>query len=252
MNLTDRWPISCFDEDAAIRDNFKDNENCILAKKTFEGDYEGVPANILHAAKIYQSNMQKMIVESLMSSEDCDIAEISTLTGVGEDALIIYGELFFRKDFVFISKIDFLDFIETGIKEYSDNQDEDNLTLFLMKRWAVSLGKEFVIWRYRLKPIAYAPATLYSTITKEAFFYHKEKSMGNKDISLSEYLRSTNTLLAGIKNSTAIKEVSEEDAELDMLERLDIIMKDKEAPAITLEEIANGEFVNNAINQEVT
>ena len=197
--------------------------------------------------------MQKDIVESLILAEDCEMEEVSLLTGVNIDTLEMYRKLFFRIQETFISKIDLLDYIETGVTTYSLQPAEDgNLISFLLKRWTISLGKEFVVWRYRLKAVAYAPANLYTTIMKEAFFYHKEKSMGNEQISLAEYLRSTNMLLSSVKNSTSIREVSKEDAGLDILDQLDIIVVDKAAPMLTLEEIKDGDFINNATSQETT
>ncbi len=76
--------------------------------------------------------------------------------------------------------------------------------------------------------------------------------MGNDEITLSEYLRSTSALLGSVKSSTAVRETSEEDAGLDMLEHLDIIITDVEAPSLTLDEIQDGNFINNALQQEKT
>lgn len=254
MNLTDKWPISCFNEDFSLRRGFGKDKDCLAAKKVLEGNTVKTKKEILHAVKIYKSIMQRDVVEALLLSEDCSTEEVSSLTGISIETIEIYIHIFFRYTDIFISKLDLLDYIETGVALYSESGSafEGKLQSFLLKRWATSLGKEFVIWRYRLKPIAYAPASLYSTILKEAFFYHKEKSMGNEEITLSEYLRSTNSLLGSVKSSTAVKEASEEDAGLDMLEHLDIIIEDVNAPSITLDEISSGGFINNALQQEKT
>jgi len=253
LSLTEKWPVSRFDDNLEILKDFEKDKDCISAKKVLDGDYSKTNKNILHAVKIHQSDMQRDIIEALLLAEDCDTTEASELSGVGTDVLEMYAKLFFNIQDTFISKIDLLDYIETGVNTYSKNGNDDpDLGSFLLKRWVISLGKEFVVWRYKLKPIAYAPASLYSTIMKEAFFYHKEKSMGNEQISLSEYLRSTSTLLSSVKGSTAIKEVSEEDAGLDIMDHLGIIIEDKSAPMITLDEIKDGSFVNNATQQETT
>lgn len=254
MNLTDKWPISCFESDFSIKKEFSKDKECIAAKKAIDGNYTKVSKEILHAVKIYQSKLQRDIVEALILAEDCTVDEASDLTGISQDAINTFMKLFFRIDEVFISKLDLLDYIETGISVYSDQgvEVEEELSSFLLKRWVASLGKEFVVWRYRLRPVAYAPASLYNTILKEAFFYHKEKSMGNEEITLTEYLRSTSALLGSVKTSTVVKESSEEDAGLDMLEHLDIIIQDVEAPTLTLDEIQSGEFINNALQQEKT
>lgn len=252
LSLTDKWPISCFTDDFSIRKGFSKDKDCVAAKKALEGDYSRIRKPILHAVKIYNSHMQKNIIEALLLAEDCSIDEASELSGVGKDVLEVYLKLFFRVDDIFISKIDVLDYIETGVSIFSEAGVDYSAELesFLLKRWVISLGKEFVVWRYRLRPVAYAPASLYNTILKEAFFYHKEKSMGNEEITLSEYLRSTSALLGSVKTSTVVRETSEEDVGLDMLEHFDIIIADVEAPAITLDEIQSEDFINNALQQE--
>ena len=254
MSLSEKWPISCFEDDFSFRKGFSKDKDCIAAKKALEGNYSRVHKDILHSVKILNSAIQKDIIESLILASDCSIDEITELTGVPQNTISMYMKLFFRVDEVFLSKLDLLDYIETGIDTYSKaGTDYDpQIQSFLVKRWAVSLGKEFISWRYRLKPITYTSASLYDTILKEAFFYHKEKSMGNEDITLSEYLRSTSALLGSVKTSSAVKETSEEDAGLDMLEHLGIIIKDVDAPPITLDEIASGDFINNALQQEKT
>jgi hypothetical protein len=252
LSLTEKWPISCFNEDFSIRRGFSKDKDCIAAKKALDGVYTKVNKNVLHAVKIYKSRMQKDIVESLILAEDCEYNEISDLTKVPIEVIMLYAKLFFRVEEAFISKIDLLDYIETGVSTYAEAGPEysEELESFLLKRWVISLGKEFVNWRYRLKPVNYSSANLYNTILREAFFYHKEKAMGNEEITLSEYLRSTNSLLGNVKSATAVKETSEEDAGLDMLEYLDIIIEDVKAPSITLDEIKDGDFINNALQQE--
>lgn len=254
MSLSEKWPISCFKDDLSIRKGFSKDKDCIAAKKALEGNYSRVHKDILHSVKILQSAMQKNIVESLILASDCTTDEITELTGIPQTTVAMYMKLFFRVEEVFISKLDLLDFIETGIDTYSKAGEDYEVELqsFLVKRWVVSLGKEFISWRYRLRPVTYTSANLYDTILKEAFFYHKEKAMGNKEITLSEYLRSTSALLGSVRASTSIKEASSEDAGLDMLEHLDIIIEDVSAPSITLDEIASGEFINNALTQEKT
>jgi hypothetical protein len=182
----------------------------------------------------------------LLLCEDCDINETSDLTGIPIVVLEKYKKVFFRTDDAFKTRLDVLDYIESGISYFDD--DPVMLENFLMKRWARSLGKEFVIWRYRLKPITYTPSTLYDTVIKEAFFYHKEKSMGNTEISLQEYLRSANSILSGIKNGATIREESDEDTGFDILRQLDIIIESREPPALNI--MDDDAFVNNALEQE--
>jgi len=248
----DKWRVSCIDSDLELIKGFKRDKDCISAKKILEGSSPGADSRISHVVKIYQSRMQKDVIESLILAEDCSIDEISELTKIDSSIVSLYEKIFFRISDAFVSKLDLLDYIETGIDYYSSLGSDytSQLESFLLKRWTISLGKEFVIWRYRLKPVIYTPASLYNTILKEAFFYHKEKSMGNQDITLSEYLRSASSLLGNVKNGTAIKESSEADASLDMLEHLDIIIEDVKPPMETLDELDSEDFINNATQQE--
>ena len=241
----DKWNIDVFEEDGTLKKQFASDRDAKQAFSYMTGK-NVYNDNVKEAVDIYRRPIQRIIVESLMLCEDCEINEIVDLTGVSIKTLEKYKNIFFRTNDAFKTRLDVLDYIESGIAEADD--DPILLENFLMKRWARSLGKEFVIWRYRLKPITYTPATLYDTVIKEAFFYHKEKSMGNNEISLQEYLRSANSILTGIKNGSAIKETSEEDAGFDILKQLDIIIESREVPDVN---IADSElFINNAIEQE--
>jgi len=249
----ERWELRAFNDnfEIIIKDLKKDKDTKEIVSM-LSGEKEIDNSNCGIAVKIYKSILQRSIVEALLIAEDCDIEEASSLTGVSEDVLKIYNKVLFRCDTAFISKIDKIDFIESGVTLYAENDDDIMLNLFLLLRWTISLGKEFVIWKFRLLPTEYAPDRLYNVVMKEAFFYHKEKSMGNSNITLNEYLRSTNTLLGSVKTSTSIKGESEEDSGFDILDQLGIIVEEKEAPSLTLDEISCAEFINNATKQDTT
>jgi len=248
----EKWKIKSFSDDFLPINGLEKDKDIKLAIDILIGERELGNNTVSESIKIYKSFLQRSIVESLLIAEDCDIDTIEKITGVRKEVIEKYKKIFFRVDTAFSSKIDLIDFIETGIRYYSDIDDDQNINLFLLLRWTVSLGKEFVIWKYRLLPTEYSADRLYSVVMKEAFFYHKEKSMGNTDITLSEYLRSTNTLLSSVKTSTTIKDTSEDDAGFDILDQLGIIVEEKEAPGITLDEIESDDFINNALQQETT
>jgi hypothetical protein len=240
-----KWTINVFEGNGKLKKEFVSDRDAKQARSYINGK-KIHNANVREAVDIYSRPIQRIVLESLLICEDCTIDEVIELTGISKTTIQKYKNIFFRIDQAFNTRLDVLDYIESGIADNSD--DPILLENFLMKRWARSLGKEFVIWRYRLKPVTYTPATLYDTVIKEAFFYHKEKSMGNNEISLQEYLRSANSILSGIKNGSTIAEVSKEDNGLDILEQLDIIIEDTEAiPA----ELPDADIlINNAIEQE--
>jgi len=245
LRLMHKWTIDVFKEDGTLRPEFSSHRDAKQAYSYMHGKNIH-NQNVKEAVDIYNRAIQRIVLESLLLCEDTSIDEIIELTGISRVTIEKYCTVFFRADEAFRTRLDVLDYIESGIVQYAENPVM--LENFLMKRWARSLGKEFVIWRYRLKPIVYTPATLYDTVIKEAFFYHKEKSMGNTDISLQEYLRSANSILSGIKNGAAIKLDSASDAGLDILQQLDIIIEDTEPP--TGSSVDEALLVNNAIEQE--
>ena len=248
----EKWKIRAFDDSLNPITGMSKDRDLKTALDILSGKKELSSNRVSKAIMIHNSFLQRSIVESLLIAEDATIDEISELTGVEKEVIEIYAKIFFRKDTAFISKIDLIDYIETGVSYYADTDNENMLNLFLLLRWTIALGKEFVIWKYRLLPTEYSADRLYTVVMKEAYFYHKEKSMGNTDITLSEYLRSANTLLSSVKASTTIKKTSEDDAGFDILDQLGIIVEEKEAPSITLDELNSEDFINNALQQETT
>lgn len=248
----EKWKIKAFDENLKPIKGLSKDKDVKSAIDILSGKKELSNNSISKAILIYRSFLQRSVIESLLIAEDATTEDISKLTGVDKDIIEIYEKVFFRINSAFYSKIDLIDFIETGVSYYSDEDDDNMLSLFLLLRWSVALGKEFIIWKYRLLPTEYSADRLYSVVMKEAYFYHKEKSMGNSDITLNEYLRSANTLLSSVKTSTTIKKTSEDDAGFDILDQLGIIVEEKDAPSITLDELNPDIFINNALQQETT
>jgi hypothetical protein len=246
----EKWRIRAFDSELNIYEHLAEDEDVLKVTHLLRGEECSDCEEHIKAVTIYKSVLQRSIIEGLLISEDCTIAEAAQLTGVKEEILEVYNKIFFRYDDAFSSKIDMIDFIETGVSYYGEIEDDEMLNIFLLLRWSISLGKEFIVWKFRLSPTEYVADRLYNVVMKEAFFYHKEKAMGNTDISLTEYLRSANTLLSSVKTSTTIKKTSEDDAGFDILDQLGIIVEEKEAPAITLGEISGENLINNALQQE--
>lgn len=237
--------ISCITSDGKILPFAKTSKKSSLALKVLKGDTLGVASSILEACKIRKSQLQRNIIETLLLSEDCTIDEVVEITGVSNKVLKDYVSLFFRYKNVFSSRIDILDYIETGIRNHTSDEDDSELMSFLYKRWALTLGKEFVIWRFNLKPVDYTPGLLYQSVFKEAFFYHKERSMGKEDISTADYLRSVKSVLDSIKASLSIKDESKEDDAFDMQQELDIIIEDSIPQDTTTTEEKDKVFINN-------
>ena len=241
-----QWKVSLLDKHGKL----DDRESSDPLFKEFEELIKDRSSSVSKAVKIYRSELQKNIIEGLLSSGSCDNEKMSDLTGIKIEVLEAYRKYIFRIDDAFDSKIDFIDYIETGVSYYSSMDDQEsiaNLNSFLLKRWASALGHEFISWKFKLVQAEYNSADLYNTVMKESFFYHKEKSMGNDDISLQDYLKSSGLLLNSVKGKESIKSATEEDAVLDIEDRLGIIIQDETPPDIIFGSIEGEEFINNAV-----
>lgn len=239
------WEISAIASDGSIFPFAKEDKKVKDAAKVLKGDKTGVSKSIIEACRIRRSKLQRNAIETLLLAEDCTLSELYSITGVKASIVRDYCHVFFRIKTAFSSRLDILDYIENGVSEHMDDNDNSELMSFLYKRWAISLGKDFVIWRFKLKPVDYTPGTLFDSIVKEAYFYHKEKSMGKEDISVMEYIRSTKAVLDSIKASLSIKDESKEDDAYDMKKELDIIIEDSSPFDLTIEELDRDNFINN-------
>lgn len=239
------WDIKAILPDGGIIPEMRSDKKTGQALKVLMGNPTGVPKSIIHACKISTSELQRNVIELLLLSEDCNISEIPGITGIPMSTIKDYNHIFFRSKKAFMSRLDILDYIETGIADNSEDEDKAKLMSFLFKRWTMTLGKEFVIWRFKLEPVDYTPGILFSSIVKEAYFYHKEKSMGKDDISTADYIRSTKSVLDSIKTSLGVKDESKDDDAYDMKKELDIIIEDSKAFDVTIEEMTKGMFINN-------
>lgn len=239
------WTTRVLDESLNVYPEFTGDRRSSDASRALKGYTDGIPKATLQACKIYRSELQRTAIELLLLAEDCTISEIPDITGVASSTVKTYAHLFFREKTAFDSRLDKLDYIESGVARGIQLGDDSISNDFLYKRWTLHLGKEFVIWRFKLKAVDYTPGILYNTVLKEAFFYHKEKSMGKTDISTTEYLRSTKAVLDSIKAGVGVKDESVEDEVYDMVRDLDIIIEDTPAPSLTIEELGKENFIIN-------
>ena len=244
--MLDLWITSCLDGGGRLNSDLSHLDQYITLEEELKSKTK-VSKSIL---KIVRSELQKNILECLIIADDCSDEDIAEYTGIDMEVIDLYRYSVFMSDYAFDSKIDKLDYIETGI-EYGNSisgaHGESILNGFLLKRWATLLGSDFVLWKFNLGKVEYNTADLYNSILKEAFFYHKEKSMGNTDITLPDYLKSTALLLNSVKTKDNIKANSDGEAVLDIGERLDIIISDETPPEKSFDDMGSEEFINNAI-----
>ena len=208
------------------------------------------------AVYVYQRKTQRAIVEALIIAEDTTVEEIAELVGMSKEAVEFFQKVFFRANEVFLNKLDLIDYIENKTAEAAEENDSSKLESFLLKRWANALGKRFIIWRYKLKPMEYSPSNMMNVLIEESFFYHQEKAMGNSNIDIREYLGATSLLIRGIKEKQTIKNTNaSEDIIHNIAEELGINIENRNP--LKEDETIDGlgydekqEFVNNATLQE--
>lgn len=221
---------SCFDDNYNIVDqDLKYPESADKIRKILLSEKK---VDILNDTEkevfeIYSSPYERTIIESLLLSDDATIEEIINLTEISEEIIGMYIDIFFSPRKRIGKKLKMIGYIENGIKKSDDIDDQDLRNFFLFKKWVISLGKEFVIWKFSLVQSNMDTGTLYNTVVKEAFFYHKEKSLSDNNISINEYLKSANTLLSGLKTREDIAGSKKEDSSTEFLENLDIIIEEK-------------------------
>jgi len=150
-------------------------------------------------------------IESLFFCDDISLKEMSKLLELDEDILDEYGYWFcnvselksyFKKKTYIETEISKT--IEKLTKRKNLNKQsrellEKYLKSLLFKRWALLLGKEFVIWKFGLKKIEVNTNTFFEIISKEAFFYYKEIAVSEKEIDPQEFTKITNSLVKTLK-----------------------------------------------------
>jgi len=249
-------PLVCFfdDEGCLIRkpNLRKDKKNALLISEAIKNNKFGPLSNIhKKMVKFWKNNYSKNIIESLLFCDDIDNKEISEVLGVEKELIDEYQFWFCdvsEFDTYFEKKI----YIESEIDEYKlifnkapTQYISNKITSLLFKRWALLLGKEFVIWRFDLKRLEVNSSVLFDVIAKEAFFKYKEITLGEKELPYPEYVRIINSLVRTIKDINVVTSQNGvgDDVLYDIEQALDIVIKEKE-PIKEIE--ANIELVNNA------
>jgi len=177
-------------------------------------------------------------IEGFLFCEDISMKEIGELLQIEEVVLEEYAYWFCdisKVNTYFMKKA----WIETRFRllkqklEETDFKDKDimnNLKSILFKRWALLLGKEFIIWKFGLQKLTVSPSNFLETIAKEAFFHYKEISLSEKDMEYNEYAKLINSLVSTIKNINSVISQSSNnvDAITDLKEALNVVLLEEE------------------------
>ena len=239
------WTPTCFSSDKLDIDSISDEYKTPAKRMRALLRDKNAPITLYpeehEACDMFSDLFQRTMIETLILCPDASDEEILSLLEIDIETLTLYKEVFFNIEKKLNKRIKLVSYIENGIQEARDSEDEAKESSYLFKKWALALGKEFIIWKFSLEQIDMSTASLYNTVVQEAFFYHKEKSLSQKDVSSSEYQRSVNSLLSGLKTRQDIAETDKEDAATGFMENLDIIIEEK--PNTNF--ITSGDFINN-------
>jgi len=238
---------TCFDNEYNIIDS--DIEYLLSAKKiraTIRNPHLNIALSKEEkdVLKIFTSPYERTIIESLLLCDDAEIDEIMRILELEEEVVAMYISIFFSPKKRIGKRISLIGYIEDGLEKAKESNDAELINFFLFKKWVITLGKEFIFWKFSLIPQDMSTETLYNTVIKEAYFYHKEKSLSDQNIPTSEYLKSTNTLLSGLKTREDIAGVNKSDSTADFLDNLDIIIEERTLEQ-TLDDKKEDVFVNN-------
>jgi len=222
-------------------------------KKAYE-QLSGLHKEII---ELYSNEFAKESIESFLFCEDVSMSEISEILEIDEETLDEYAYWFCNVGFLntyFKKKM----WIETELKKvknkaFSSELTKDerliwmlNLKSILFKRWALLLGKEFVIWKFGLKKIDVTTNNFLDAIAKEAFFYYKEISLSEKELEHSEYVKIVSSLVKTIKeiNAAMLQNGASDNLVHDIQEALNIIIEEDD-PRKNISK-PDGEFVCNS------
>lgn len=189
--------------------------------------------DLYDAVDIFKNDQISETVNLLLLCEDASIEEISKICSISIGTLTVYGKFLFKVREMFASRIDYLNY-QSKLEEDADTDHKLNYALKV--KWAISMGKEFVCWRLNLIPVAYNTSDLYLSVMKEAFFYHKEKAMGNDSVPTAEYLKSSKAILDAIKASVPLSDGGD-DGLFDIEAELGIIIESRPHPDKTIDEL---------------
>jgi len=238
----------------------EDKKICTLFSKILKGEHKAYSKlSDLHKEVIdYRINFfAKEAIESFLFCEDISLSEIAEILETQQDVIEEYGYWFCNVGKIktyFQKKI----WIETQLKEIKEKleltgyRDEillNELKSILFKRWALLLGKEFVIWKFGLKKITVSPSNFLETIAKEAFFHYKEISLSEKDLEHNEYAKLINSLVKTIKeiNSVMSQSANNDDIVTSIKEALEVVLVEEE-PKKQIPQLDGDIVCNSKIN----
>jgi len=243
--------INFFDNNLKLIKKPKNKEDLEIAtnmEKFFLNTKNNLSSFHIEICELKLNELASNIIESLLFVNNITIKEISEILQINEDIIDEYSYWFcntFQLDSYFKKKL----FIENKISQLKNNGTPKQIIPYLFKRWALLLGKDFVVWKFDLQPLEINSNILFETILKEAFFKYKEITLGEKDIDYQDYVKSINSLVKTIKeiNATVSQNSVSDDILYDIEKSLNISIEEIQ-PKLENKK-TNLDLVNNALIQ---
>lgn len=251
--------FDCFGNVVKVPESKEDIEILELIGKSLNGDKTSfAELSDLHKEILrYKTNFfMADTIESFLFCEDITIKEIAALLEIKEEVLEEYAYWFCNISEIntyFVKKA----WIETTLRILKEKLEEtdfedvhlmNHLKSILFKRWALLLGREFVIWKFGLQKLTVSPSNFLETIAKEAFFHYKEISLSEKDMDYNEYAKLISSLVRTVKdiNSVISQSSNNVDAITNIQEAINMVLVEEEPlnkiPALDGEIVCNSKI----------
>ena len=219
------------------------------------GDGDGLSDAVKEAAWYRKNDFAREAIESFLFCTDIEESDIVQYVDITMQGLQAYKELFcdieslpsyFRKKMYLETELSRLkSILGSELTEQYEKSVLLEIRSILFKRWALLMGKNFVIWKFGLKKLDTNSEAFMKTIAEEAFFFYKELTVNEKDVQFAEYTKIVNSLVKTLKDITSVSEDDREDIVADIKQALGIELAERDPRKKRAEDI--GEVAHNAL-----
>ena len=234
-----------------------DDEQLIAVSEFLQdiGDGDGLDDAVREAAWYRKNDFAREAIESFLFCTDIEESEIVQYVDITMHGLQAYKELFCDIDSLpsyFRKKM----YLETELSRLKGLLDDDlprqhekavllEIRSILFKRWALLMGKNFVVWKFGLKKLDTNSEAFMKTIAEEAFFFYKELTVNEKDVQFAEYTKIVNSLVRTLKDIAAVSEDDKDDIVADIKQALEIELAERDPRQNRAENL--GEVAHNSL-----
>lgn len=226
-----------------------DDEQLLAISELLQGlsDGKGLDESTLEAAQYRRNDFAREAIESFLFCTDVTNEEIVRYIDISPGGFERYKSLFCDIDKLpsyFKKKM----FLETELsrfkrmltEELTEAQEKSillEIRSILFKRWALLMGKSFVLWKFGLEKLNANSEAFMNTIAKEAFFFYKELTVNEKDVEFAEYAKIVNSLVRTLKDISSVAGDNKDDVIQDIKQALEIELLERDPNQKRIESI---------------